>query len=175
MSGDLGFRTGVWSDFKRVDSKSVRYLGRGLGVLSFTPHFDLLVGVVYLDRNNIKLLPAGGIHWRPNPDCDLYLVFPYPKWRRRFTTIGNSDWWWYVAGEYGGGAWTVERIGGVEDNIDYNDIRVSLGFEWETQTQLRGHIAIGYVWQREVLFAQTLAPTKFKPRDTLMVRAGVDF
>ena len=44
--------------------------------------------------------------------------------------MGNQDLWWYVGGEYGGGAWTVEREGDFSDRIDINDIRVMLGLEW---------------------------------------------
>ncbi|MCA9259700.1 MAG: hypothetical protein KDA61_10895 [Planctomycetales bacterium] len=175
LHADLGFRTGVWSDFKEVNSDSVRFLGRGLGVLAFSPRLDLLVGVWYLDRNDIKLLPAGGVHWRPNSEWDAYIVFPNPKIRKRFVNIGSSQWWWYVAGEYGGGRWTIERADGRPDDIDINDIRVILGFEWETQTQARGHVEVGYVWDREILFDQTLSPARYTLDDTVMIRAGIDF
>ncbi|MGI9430414.1 MAG: hypothetical protein ACR2NM_17260, partial [Bythopirellula sp.] len=119
FGAELGFRTGVWTDFDSVNSQSVRFLGRGLGVISVSPQMEVLIGVVYLDRLRVKLLPAGGVHWRPNQDWDLYLVFPNPKLRRRFQSIGNTEWWWYVAGEYGGGSWTVNRVG-LDDRIDYN-------------------------------------------------------
>jgi hypothetical protein len=174
LSADLGFRTGVWSDFKEVNSDSVRFLGRGLGVLSFSPQFDLLVGAWYLDRNQIKLLPAGGIHWRPNSEWDAYLVFPNPKVRKRSVSVGSSQWWWYFAGEYGGGRWTIERADGRPDDIDYNDIRVIFGLEWETQTQARGHVEVGYAWEREVLFDRTNSPARLDLDDTFMIRAGFD-
>ncbi len=175
LHADLGVRTGVWSDFEEVNSDSVRILGRGLGVLALSPKFDVLVGAWYLDRNRIKLLPAGGVHWRPNSEWDAYVVFPNPKIRKRFFNIGSSQWWWYVAGEYGGGRWTVERAGGIADNIDINEIRTIFGLEWETQTQARGHIEVGYVWDREILFDRTKSPPKIKLDDTVMVRAGINF
>lgn len=170
---DLGLRTGVWTDFDEVNSDSLRILGRGLGVLSFSPQFDVLFGAWYLDRNRIKLLPAGGVHWRPNSLWDFYVVFPNPKIRRRSVSIGSSQWWMYVAGEYGGGRWTVQRLAGPDD-VDYNDIRIIFGLEWETQTQARGHIEIAYVLDREIIFDNTATP-KLDLDDTVMVRAGVDF
>jgi hypothetical protein len=173
LGGELGFRTGVWSDFDHVNSDSIRLLGRGLASVSTTPNLDILFGVVYLDRVDVKILPAGGVYWRPTPEWDAYLVFPNPKVRKFLTAIGNSKWYWYVAGEYGGDSWTVNRsIGG--DRVDINDIRVSGGFEWETQTFIRGHIEAGYVFNRDVVFASG-APSNFKPDDTFMIRAGVDF
>ena len=76
LGGELGFRTGVWSDFSFWDTDSIRFLGRGLANVSLTPQMDILFGAVYLDRLNVKLLPAGGVYWRPTPEWDLYLVFP---------------------------------------------------------------------------------------------------
>ena len=138
LGADLGVRTGVWTDFQAVNSDSIRILGRGLGVISLSPRMDVLAGVWYLDRNRVKLLPAGGVHWKPNPEWDAYLVFPNPKVRKRFVNIGSSQWWWYVAGEYGGGRWTVERdpaglrMRRPTTTSTINDIRVIGGFEWET-------------------------------------------
>ncbi len=174
LHADLGLRTGVWTDFKEVSGDSVRILGRGLGVLAFSPQFDILVGAWYLDRNRVKMLPAGGVHWRPNSIWDFYLVFPNPKIRRRSISIGSSQWWIYFAGEYGGGRWTLERANGDPDDVDYNDVRVIYGLEWETQTQARGHIEIAYVFDREIIFDGTATPT-LDLDDTFMVRAGVDF
>ena len=180
LAADLGLRTGVWTDFDAISTDSIRVLGRGLGIISLSPRMDLIGGVYYLDRNRIALLPAGGVHWRPNTEWDAYLVFPNPKVRKRFVNIGSSQWWWYVAGEYGGGRWTIQRdpggvAGDVEDDIDYNDIRVIGGLEWETATQARGHLEIGYVFDREILYDQTQAPAKFELDDTFMARVGFDF
>ena len=173
LGAELGVRTGVWSDFHNVTSDSVRILGRGLVVISTAPELDILVGVVYLDRLRIKMLPAGGLRWRPSPEWDLYLVFPNPKIRHRMSTTGTSDWYWYVAGEYGGGSWTVNRSG-LDDRIDYNDIRVVWGLEWETQTNFRGHFEVGFVFDREVIFHSAM-PSQVKPNETFMLRGGVDF
>ena len=82
LGAELGVRTGVYSDFDVVTTDSVRILGRGLATVSVTPNLDILFGVVYLDRVKIKLLPAGGVYWRPTPEWDAYLVFPNPKVRQ---------------------------------------------------------------------------------------------
>lgn len=173
LGGELGFRTGVWSDFDNVNSDSIRLLGRALASVSVSPNLDILFGAVYLDRVDVKLLPAGGVYYRPTPEWDMYLVFPNPKVRKFLTAIGNSKWYGYAAGEYGGGSWTVQRQT-TEDRIDINDIRVSGGLEWETQTMIRGHIEVGYVFDREVVFVSG-DPPNFRPDDTIMLRAGIDF
>jgi hypothetical protein len=175
LGGELGFRTGVWSDFDHVNSDSVRLLGRGLASVALTPNLDILFGAVYLDRIDVKLLPAGGFYYRPTPEWDMYLVFPNPKVRRFVTSIGNTRWYAYGAGEYGGGSWTVHRdMTAINDHIDYNDIRVIGGLEWETQSFIRGHIEVGYVWDREIIFVSGMPPS-FTPDDTIMLRAGIDF
>lgn len=175
LRADLGLRTGVWTDFEEVNSDSIRILGRAMGALAFSPQLDVLLGVWYLDRNRVKLLPAGGIHWRPSNDLDAYLVFPNPKIRKRSINVGSSQWWIYAAGEYGGGRWTIERASGAADDIDYNDLRAIFGIEWETQTQAHGHIEIGYVFDRELLFDKTQSPAKLKLDDSFMIRGGVTF
>ena len=173
FGAELGARVGVYSDFREVNEDSLRVLGRGLGVISVTPQFELLGGAVYLDRLRVKVLPAGGVRWRPSPEWDLYLVFPNPKVRRTWFSTGSADFWWYVAGEYGGGSWTAERAG-FGDRFDYNDMRVVTGLEWQTPTQATGHLEIGYAFDREVRF-ESGAPGRAKLDDAVMFRAGVGF
>lgn len=179
LGADLGLRTGVWTDFEAVNSDSIRLLGRGVGIIKLSPKMDLHVGVWYLDRNHIRILPAGGVHWRPGPEWDMFLIFPNPKIRKRFVNVGTNQWWWYFAGEYGGGRWTIERdpagpAMGADDDIDYNDLRAIFGLEWETQTQIHGRIEVGYVFDREILYDSGLPPS-YSLDDTVMLRAGVDF
>ena len=175
IGAELGFRTGVWTDFEEFNGDTMRFLGRGLVVASITPQFEALFGAVYLDRLRVKTLPAGGVRWRPTPEWDLYLVFPNPKIRRTLRSTGSADWWWYVSGEYGGGSWTIERDASqTRDRFDYNDIRVAFGLEWQTPTQARGHVEIGYAFDRELLF-DSGAPARFKTDDAVMFRAGIGF
>jgi hypothetical protein len=47
------------------------------------------------------------------------------------------------------------------------------GLEWETQSQIRGHVEVGYVFEREILFRS--GTPQFDPSSTVMLRAGIDF
>lgn len=173
LSADLAASVGVYSDFQRWGSDAIRVRGHGLGIFKLTPQFSVAAGVAYINRNRVKLLPAGGVIWTPTPDARWEILFPRPRIAQRFTTVGNTDWWWYVAGEYGGGAWAIERAMGFDDNFDYNDLRLILGLEWMTFGGWTGHFEVGYVFNRELIYV-TQTPT-FKPNDTIMLRAGVAF
>ena len=177
FGAELGVRVGVYSDFDTFDSNSIRVMGRGLAVLNYTPTSQFKLGVIYLDRNKIKMLPAGGWFWTPNPDTRLEAFFPRPKYEHRFTTTGRYQWWWYFVGEYGGGAWTIQRADGGTDDFDYNDIRVSLGIEWVPETTasaLRGYFEIGYAFDRQLVYRYQ-PPLTQDLNEAIFVRGGLSF
>jgi len=131
---------------------------------------------VYIDRNDIKLLPAGGLVWDPSSIWHCEFIFPRPKIARRFNTMANHNVWGYVSGEYGGGSWTIIRAADYTDSFDYNDIRVMLGMEWipETESGRMGFVEVGYVFNRELIYV-SLNPPSLELDSTFMVRAGVVF
>jgi len=173
FSADLALRVGVYSDFTAVNSNSLRILGRGLGIITISPQWQVAAGIWYLDRLTVKLLPAGGVIWTPNQDTKFAFLFPNPKLSRRLTTIGNTDVWGYLAGEYGGGKWTIERANGASDVVELNDIRVMAGLEWFTLNGITGLSEIGYVFDRHIIYASG-TPTAH-PGDTVMFRTGIAF
>ncbi len=174
LGAELGFRVGVYTDFDTLNSDSLRLQGLALGTARLTPAWMLKLGVIYLDRNDIKILPAGGLLWTPTPQVRFDFFFPQPKLSAYLTTVGRFEVWWYVAGEYGGGAWTIERADGTSDRIDINDIRISGGFEWTGPRGLTGFVEAGFVFKREVVYVVDPGDT-FNPDDSWMVRAGIAF
>ncbi len=170
---------GVYSDFSKVTAESIRYIGSGLGVVRISPQFQLKAGVFYLDRNLIKILPAGGLVWMPNADTQLDILFPNPKFSRRMTTYHDTEWWIYLRGEYGGNAWTVERVWGLPvdpkfQEVDYNDIRVALGLEFERLTGgLNGMFEAGVAFDRQIYYrSQT---EQYDPSTTFFLRGGLAY
>ena len=150
VSGELAFRVGVYTDFEKVVSQSIRYQGYGLGVVSFSPSLQLKAGVVYLDRRRIKLLPAGGLVWMPNPDIRFDILFPNPKLAMRLPGYSSCKWWLYLRGEYGGGSWTLREVDPSIVQIDYNDIRFALGLDFESMHGLTGLAEVGIAFEREL-------------------------
>lgn len=179
LGAELGLRVGMFSDFNTATSDSLRVMGRGIGRVRLTPRATLKLGVLYLDRNRVKLLPAGGLLWQPNPETRFDLFFPEPKLAHYLSTVGTADTWWYVGGYYGGGSWTVERTNGTNDSIDINDLRLVLGLEWGRNDQMRegrrvGFLEVGYVFDRELRY-KTSPMDNLRLQDTVMVRAGFGF
>lgn len=168
LTAELGLRTGVWTDFDEVNSDAVRVLGRGVAAIRFTQYAELMAGAVYLDRERVKLLPVLGVRWRPSPDLHIEAVFPSPVARKRLRTAGTTDWWMFVAGEYGGGSWVISEA---PTGFDYNDLRVSVGLEFETPSRVSGRFEVGYVFEREFYLPGAVV-REFE--DTVMLRAGIN-
>lgn len=179
LSGELAMRVGVYSDFDQVKNESLRYTGKGMVLLCFSPSFKVKAGVWYLDRVNIKLLPAGGIIWEPNQDWRFNILFPDPKISRRLANYGNTQWWLYARGEYGGGSWTVTRLvnpGSVAtfDEVDYNDMRVSLGVEFVNESSISGLLEVGLAFERELYYRRT-PPGQFDLNSIVFLRGGLSY
>ncbi|MCC6493045.1 MAG: hypothetical protein IT424_08485 [Pirellulales bacterium] len=173
VGAELGFRIGVYTDFRTMNQYSLRLQGLGLGVFRLTPTLTAKIGVMYLDRNKIKILPAGGLLWTPTPHVRFDIFFPQPKLSSYLMTVGKSEVWWYLAGEYGGGAWTIQRADGISDRVDINDIRVSAGLEW-LGPRFNAFAEAGFVFKRQVIYV-VRPQDSFDPGDTWMVRAGISF
>jgi hypothetical protein len=169
FSAQVGARVGVYSDFNTFNTNSIRVMGRGLGVVRLTPTLEVAAGVVYIDRVLVKILPAGGLIWVPNPDARWEILFPNPRGSRRWTTLGNTDLWYYITGEYGGGSWTSDEAG----QFDYNDLRVSGGLESIGMRGFHAFFEVGFVWNRKVIYRD--GDPAFPASDTIMLRAGAAY
>lgn len=178
LGGEINFRVGIYSDLKKVNADTLRYTGRGLAVVNFSPSFQLKFGVWYLDRVRIKLLPAGGIVWMPSSDIRFDILFPNPGMAFRLGTTGNTEWWLYARGEYGGGSWTMEDpIAALPaynvEQVDYNDIRVGVGLEFRRFTGPTGLVEVGWATRRELRFR--FDGSRAELDDTFYVRGGLAF
>lgn len=176
LGADLAFRVGIYTDPRWIGQESLRYTGHGYAVLAFSPSFQIKAGVEYLDRVKVKIIPAGGVIWTPNPDIRFDILFPSPRIARRLSTMGNTDWWIYGRGEYGGGSWTIMHDfvppGTPEvERIDYNDIRVAVGLEFRGLRGTTGYFEVGGAFDREVIYRDQ--PIIFRPNNTLLLGAGL--
>lgn len=172
FSGELSFRIGVYSDFDRVVNESIRYMGKGYGVLKLSPNIKIKAGVQYLDRQKIKLLPAGGLIWQPNSEMKFDILFPDPRLSWRLHSLGNTDCWFYGRGEYGGDSWTISDGAGGVTQTDYNDYRVAVGLELDDRVRWKSYWEVGYSFEREIY---QHGATQMSPTSTVFVAGGLAY
>ena len=89
FGAELDARIGTYSDFARANDVLVLFTGKAEAVLAFSPCVKVKAGVWYLDRNLVKMLPAGGICWTPNPDVYFNVLFPNPEDRPAVDDLGH--------------------------------------------------------------------------------------
>jgi len=174
FGADVDFSFGAFTDFDTFVNDSWRFFGTGVFVAALTPTVSIKGGINYLDRYDTKMFPAFGILWVPNPQTRFDIFFPKPKLAQYLTTLGNTDVWWYLNGEYGGGSWTIKRPMVDDRRVDINDIRIGVGLEWTCHSGLRGFVETAYVFDRKLVFADgSIAEGSLK--DTIMLRGGLAF
>lgn len=168
------FTIGYYSDFDNTSTDAIRLTGKFLGWRRVNPYTVAKFGVEYLDRVDIKLLPAVGLYMTPNADMKLDLYFPKTKLAHRLPNFRDLEAWGYVGAEYGGGSWAIERIDGSDDQVDINDVRAYLGVEWITRRHNTGYLEFGYAFNRELVYSSNPLD-RLDVQDTLLLSAGLAF
>jgi len=150
MSYDLAATIGVFSDFEDSARDGIRLPGHAVGMLHLKPEVDVVFGVDYLSRDDIKLLPVGGVSWRPvsMPNVRMDMVFPRPRIDYK---IGNHQ-KIYLAGRLGGGTWDIEFPNNDNDVMTYRDLQCILGFEHREADGDLESLEFGYVFDRQLQF-----------------------
>ena len=171
---DNNFTVGVYSDFDNLSSDSLRLTGRLVGWRRVNEYMVAKLGVEYFDRIRVKLLPVFGIYANPNPDMKIDLAFPRSKLSHRVPNFNNLEGWAYVGAEYGGGSWAIDRLDGSEDQVDINDVRAFIGYEWIGPRRVTGFFDVGYVFERELVYRSD-SLNDVPIQDAVMIRSGIAF
>lgn len=170
LLGILALTPSLYSDFEAASDDGFRFAGKGLVRWDIRgEQLQLLAGVLYLNREDIRVLPAGGIIWRPSPEYDLEFIFPRPKLARRLSFTDVSEDWVYVAGEFGGNSFAVSTVAGTRDTVTLRDWRVMAGWERRRDGGAGFRVEAGYVFSRSVEFLHTATPD-FQPDNTFLLR-----
>ncbi len=168
---DMAVTPGLYSDFQQRDRDAFRLGARMLGVFTYSPQLQFVVGLAYLDRKDVNFFPLGGVIWTPDDDTRVELISPRPRYAKRFYHWGRCDRWWYVAGEFGGGSWSVQRTTGLHDQANYYDLRLVFGIEQKVKNGPTSFAEAGWVFNRRLVF-NSAPDVVYNPGDTYMVRAG---
>ena len=169
---DVAVTPGWHSDFDNNSSEAFRLTGYGFAAYNYSDTLQLVLGVIYLNRTNLRIIPAAGLIWSPDEDTRFELTAPRPTIARRWYADECEEHWFYIAGELGGGTWAIEQDG-VRDVMTYNDYRILLGWEKKTAWGYGALAEIGYVFWRQVSF-DSGAPD-YDPDSTFIVRAGMKY
>ena len=162
-----------------LNDDAVDYVVRGPGeavivdLVENPPIGKEVMGVV----PDVEALPIGGVVWTPHEEVKFDLVFPHPRISRRIhwpwnNHKENQD-WLYLAGEFAGDAWAIERADGADDQVVLSDYRVILGLERRVVGGLSSRFEVGYVFSRRIRY--TSGTPDYWPTDTVMLRGGLSY
>ena len=165
---------GYYSDFDSTSSDGIRLTGRLVGWRRLNEYTIGKLGVEYFDRIDTKLLPAFGVYMSPNPNIRWDLFFPRTKLAHRLPNLSNFEIWGFVAAEYGGGSWVIDRADGSDDQADINDVRGTMGLEWMGPRRVTGFAEIGYVFEREIVY-RSRPNAGLDLEDAFIFRSGLAF
>ncbi len=99
-----GVSPGIFSDLDNTSGDAFRMPARLFGIYKYSERTQFTVGAVYLDREDVSLLPALGVIHRPTDRTTLELILPRPRVVQQFWGAdANGGGFGYVAGELGGG------------------------------------------------------------------------
>ncbi len=165
----------VQSDFEKWDDRAFRTPGKAL--LRYTwAQFEreIVLGVIYLDRDDVPWLPAAGVIWTPNPYVCYEILFPRPRVLFMFNEQPEHEDWAYIAGEFGGGSWSIQRVPGyTQDVVTFTDYRAIVGVERRKNGGAGLRVEAGYIFGRS--FEYTSTGAQFDLESTWMVRGSVTF
>jgi len=163
----------IFSDGQNTTSQSFRLTGRALVFYKWSETVKLSGGFLYLDRVDIKALPAGGIFYQPRDDLKIELFFPRPRIAWRYAQDEDISSWCYLAGEFGGNSWAIERSNGTPDIMTLRDYRLVAGLEHVNGDDFRCLLEAGFVFGRKIEYSSGIGNTTQSP--TAMLRGGLVF
>jgi len=166
-------QAGVASAFSKVGSKSFYLRGKGMGTLNVTEDGKFIAtgGVIYYCRNRYKLMPSGGVIWKPNENNVWRLVFPDPQLTHFISKCNETDWWAYIRGDIGGGRWYIPDPEGAF-LTDYNDYNVGIGAMFDSPCGLTGCFEVGGRFNRE-LYAYK--QSWYKPKSSVYLKCSLAY
>lgn len=170
-SFSLGVTPGIYGDFQRLEG-AFQWSGWALASRHLGPQWTIAGGAAYVRQLRASWLPIGGVIWAPNETTRLELLFPRPKLTRRLSD--NQLWthWGYVAGHFGGGAWSVADTPQSNVMVSYSDLRLLAGWEAFSLSGYEWRGELGYVFARDLSVNNTLVDM---PTDTFIAQLMFGF
>jgi len=171
--GMVSVAPGVASDFQTGSSKQIRITGVGMLIFKQTEDRHWTIGVTYLDREDVLLLPLFGVSWSPTERSRVELVFPRPRYKYQLSKSGEFEKWGYLGAEFGGGSWAINRANGTDDVVTIREYRLLGGVEHKLPQGRSWFWETGIVVGRSLEYSSGLGD--YNPNSTLLLRGGVTY
>ncbi len=171
--GMVSVAPGVSSDFQTGSSKQIRITGVGMLIFKQTEDRHWTLGVTYLDREDVSLLPLFGVSWSPNERTRIELLFPRPRYRFQISKSGEFEKWGYFGAEFGGGSWAINRANGTDDVVTIREYRLLGGVEHKLPQGRSWFWETGLVIGRSLEYSSGLGD--YNPNSTFLLSGGVTF
>lgn len=164
LSYDVSAAVLAASDFEGSSRDGIRFPAHAVGYVPLTPGTDLVLGVDYLDREDIRMLPVAGLLLRPDPDVRLELVFPRPRLELQLTAEKRC----YLFGGLGGGTWAVERDSELDDLASLYELQLGIGLSDRADSGEWSSLEFIYLFDRRLEYESGVGDYDIGP--TLMIR-----
>ena len=164
---------GVYGDDHSLDdSDALRVSGVGVAIYKASEKVQWAFGVAYLNRDDISVLPVVGLIY------DLgwvkyELMMPRPRivWRLSPECGDCEERAFYLAGEFGGGTWAVQRESGASDTLNLSRYGLLVGYEQTSPGGWGRRFEFGYLFGRDLEYG--IGGEEISLDDSLIARAGI--
>jgi hypothetical protein len=169
----FSFSPGYYSDFQQNSAHALRVTGKWVGAYEVVRNrITLLTGTIYVGRDDLKMLPMGGLVFTPNDWSRYEAIFPNPRASLRLQEgPGFEDWVYLGCDFFGGQTYAIERANGAIDRVSLADNRFVHGFERRRPGGAGWYMESGWVFDRHVHYHNNPAED-FYPMATYYVRMG---
>lgn len=173
-SSDIAVSPSLYTDYDNLSSDAFRITGRAIALYTASPEWQWAFGAIYLDREDIKAMPAVGAIWTPNEDWKVEVLFPRPRIMRQLSSFDEEiTRWAYLGGEFGGNTYAIERPGLVRDVVTYSALRMYLGYEIKRTKGFSPRVELGWTFNRSLEYQSGVGDMDLP--STAMLRVGGSF
>lgn len=168
-SASLAGKVGLYTDFEDSVRDGWRFPAHAIVFHDWDDTVQGALGVNFLDRENLPVLPVVGLVFRPDDRIRLEALFPEPRIAWRVHADETKENWISLSGQIGGGEWAIERANtDLADVVTYNDYSVVVGFHGFDPREFGSSFELGYTFARDLEYRSNVG--NFEPQETFFIR-----
>jgi hypothetical protein len=144
---------GVFGDLRQGSPDPIRIQGMALVMCDWIPRRLMIgTGILYLDRDDIPMLPVIGFTYTPRDDWKLEVNVRRNRLARLMRVTPTSEDWGYLTFDWMGNTYAVVRTDGRPDYATLQDFRFMAGWEQKRDGGAGHRLEAGVAFGREVDF-----------------------